>query len=644
MCRVQAVDRPTIRLIFVLTENRINRTGLFSDEDKLTMAKWYYYTKLVAGILSTIGASIMVFTAGQSLRKKVRSASNILFSLALSDLIFSFTGVISSILLIAYGRDALNSWRWHGVLFAAPHWSFEIASFLWTGALASYIIRQNRKEFSLNMAHSIIWMATIIYWILEVFEIETEDDKLNYAVRIVWDTVAILTLFNVILALMMFSRRRNMKSVTRGNSVVISRLILYMIAFITLVTPNIIKDMMYFGDIEEPLFGGIASTMFALLPLANSLIYVWNANCFSWSRSAKASYVSSATADTSTLGTVELKGLEIGEKIGQGLAVVYKGRWRGVEVAVKMQRLSLDNNDDLFGFQDACNAEIQQEAQLMKSLSHPNIVLFMEAGFYNGSICIISEFCQRGSLRDVLESSDSQELFWPMKIRLAVGIAQGLQYLHNAVPPMIHRDLKSPNIVVDETWHAKIADFGTLKFAEIIYSKDSALRQSGSEMTGLVGTTRWMAPEVIRGEKMYDEKIDIYSLGMILWELVEGRLPFSDIRWNHTIEKVILQGKRPVIPRQSCPPRWKVLITMCWQEDPLQRPTIQQVLRSLQRLAREEIWENMSEKNCTRLQKNVQSMDCDYILQYTACEVDMMKAPVVVTPNSDSTSIDYDIL
>lgn len=150
-----------------------------------------------------------------------------------------------------------------------------------------------------------------------------------------------------------------------------------------------------------------------------------------------------------------------------------------------------------------------------------------------------------------------------------------------------------------------------------------------------------MAPEVIKGERVYDEKIDIYSLGIILWELIDGKLPFEDIRWNHTIERVILQGKRPVIGKK-CPPRWKVLITMCWQHDPLQRPTIRQVLRDLERVASEEIWESILDsvdpagsdsptitsdhptpQNFTRLVSNIQTMDCDYILQNTACAADI---------------------
>lgn len=597
------------------------------------MGKWYYYTKLAAGLLSTTGASIMVVTAARSLRLKGKSASHILFWLAVSDFLFSCVGVVTSTFKVLEWKSELDSW-WHSAFFAAPHWSFEIASFLWTGTLAFYIIQQNRNNFDLRIAHVIIWTATSLYLVVEIFALETKDERLIYAVRIIWDIVAILTLFNVILALMLFSRRLALSTTTtRGNSAVISRLLLYMVAFVVLVTPNIIKDVLFFADMVYPLYGGVASTMFALLPLANAVIYVMNASCLMCIR-RKGKHINHSKADTILINANgasvvhELKGLQVGEKIGEGIAVVYKGKWRGAQVAVKMQSLSLEIGGDLFGFQDECNREIQQEASLMRSLSHPNIVLFMEAGFYNGSICIISEYCSRGSLRDVLESEESKNLVWPMKIRLAIGIAHGLQYLHTSTPPMIHRDLKSPNIVVDETWHAKIADFGTLRFSEIIYNKDSgAFRErlgSTQAMTGLVGTTRWMAPEVIVGEKIYNEKIDIYSLGIILWELIDGKLPFAEIRWNHTIEKVILQGKRPVIPAESCPPRWKVLITMCWQADPTQRPTVKQVLRSLQRVAREEIWESSQEEDkYTRLQTNLQSIDCDYILQNTACEADL---------------------
>ncbi|DAZ96477.1 TPA: hypothetical protein N0F65_008344 [Lagenidium giganteum] len=225
----------------------------------------------------------------------------------------------------------------------------------------------------------------------------------------------------------------------------------------------------------------------------------------------------------------------------------------------------------------------------------------MEAGFYKGSICIISEYCARGSLRDVLTTSKGKDLSWQIKLRLALGIAHGIQYLHNANPPMIHRDLKSPNVLVDDSWHAKIADFGTN--SGTMKTPDSLV------MTGLVGTTRWMAPEVIRGEKVYTSKVDIYSLGLILWEIIDGKLPFSDIKWNTEIEEFVLKGMRPMVRSEKCPLRWKLLIVTCWQADPLQRPTIQQVIHSLQRVAREEIWDKNGPWNngATRHNRSISS-------------------------------------
>ncbi|KAF0753091.1 hypothetical protein AaE_005826 [Aphanomyces astaci] len=204
-----------------------------------------------------------------------------------------------------------------------------------------------------------------------------------------------------------------------------------------------------------------------------------------------------------------------------------------------------------------------------------------------------------------------------MKIRLALGLAYGLQYLHNS--RMIHRDLKSPNILVDETWHAKIADFGTLRLAEIVRSQNPQIKSV--EMTGLVGTTRWMAPEVIQSKKNYTEKIDIYSLGVILWEMIDGKeLPYEQYRWNHEIEKAIVDGKRPPIPAHACPPRWKVLIQLCWHVEPTERPSVGELIRSLQRLATEDI-KDIRHHNVPFV-GNLQQMDCEYILKYTRCDVD----------------------
>ncbi|KAG6611430.1 TKL protein kinase [Phytophthora cinnamomi] len=568
--------------------------------------------------------------------------------MCITDFVFSLSGaVVTAVELWApKAADSFQLTFWA----QAPHWCSQVASFCWVATLALYIAKhRNRASFDVAIAHAIIWMVVVFYWVLELYSSYYETKGFVNAAKIIWKIMAVMCFLIITFCWLNFARRWR-KQERRKGAYVVSKLASYTLAFFVFVGPIVIADLALglhsSGEVMDT-----CSVVLAMWPFVNAIIYLTKPTlCLKIfqaksNRTLRGQYDSgdgqhanglnrlgsrrfmsggaNGTAGSANAmgtgntgdGTIpkllmspshhELKGLEIGDKIGEGVAVVYLGKWRGANVAVKMKAVlaALESAADLAEFQHACNAEIQAEAEVMRGLCHPNIVLFMEAGFYRGSICIISEYCARGSLRDVLkqQTPDVKNLNWPTKLRLALGISHGIQYLHNANPPMIHRDLKSPNVLVDDSWHAKIADFGTLRFSEIVSSaaqlqaSQTKVRSSAKtpvvEMTGLVGTTRWMAPEVMRGERIYTSKVDIYSLALILWELIEGKLPFENTRWNHEVEDFVLKGVRPNIRSDMCPLRWKLLIVTCWQADPRERPTIQQVINSLQRIGREEVWD-----------------------------------------------------
>ncbi|CCI40078.1 unnamed protein product [Albugo candida] len=518
-------------------------------------------------------------------------SARILWAAWCSDFAFSLFGWIQTFCLVSK-LTPVNDFRL--TLYAqAPHWSFQIASFCWMGVLAIYITSQRREQFDVTICHYVIWIFILFYWILEISAIYNGTAWFTHLATFLWKAVATINFGIVIICWAVYARRARKR--LRNGQFVISKLVAYTICFICFVSPNIIAELVH-GTTRRYTIQMVFSALLQLWPTANGFIALTKTTwclCFFTSMQTSASLTSVGGKKRYLMSQKlpELKGLEIGEKIGEGVAVVYMGKWRGAQVAVKMKSVISEECEDDVLFQHACNLEIQEEAQVMKQLSHPNIVLFMEAGFYRGSICIISEYCARGSLRDVLKQK-IHHLSWPTRIRLALGIAHGMQYLHSAKPAMIHRDLKSPNVLVDDSWHAKIADFGTLRFAEIVSSVRNSIANGRDVepcvMTGVVGTTRWMAPEVILGNKVYTSKVDIYSLGLILWELIGGQLPFETMRWNHEIEKVILLGFRPSINSKQCPTWWKVLVSKCWDSDPEARPTIQEVIRTLQRIAREE--------------------------------------------------------
>ncbi|CAI5727406.1 hypothetical protein KXD40_005590 [Peronospora effusa] len=597
-------------------------------------------------LYAPIGGPDLITNESDDDRPRVSVASRILRVMCITDFIFSLSGIVVTAVEL-WAPQAGNSFQ---LMFwaKAPHWCSQVASFCWVATLAMYIAKhKNRASFDVAIAHAIIWMVIVFYWVLEIYSSYYDTKGFVYAATIIWKIMAVGCFLIITFCWLNFARRWRRQERRKG-AYVVSKLASYTLAFFIFVGPIVVTDLAV-GLHSSGLVMKTCSVILAMWPFVNAVIYLTKPSlCLKLFRAKSTRGVQgqhdladgqhangpnrhgsrrfmsgggNGTAGTAngivggnTGDTVpkllmspshhELKGLEIGDKIGEGVAVVYLGKWRGANVAVKMKAVlaALESAADLEEFQHACNVEIQAEAEVMRGLCHPNIVLFMEAGFYRGSICIVSEYCARGSLRDVLtQAPDVKNLNWPTKLRLALGISHGIQYLHNANPPMIHRDLKSPNVLVDDSWHAKIADFGTLRFSEIVSSaaqlQSSQTKNRNSvkvpvvEMTGLVGTTRWMAPEVMRGEHIYTSKVDIYSLALILWELIEGKLPFENTRWNHEVEDFVLKGVRPNIRSDLCPQRWKVLIGTCWQADPRERPTIQQVINSLQRIGREEVWD-----------------------------------------------------
>ncbi|WZZ68945.1 hypothetical protein YC2023_080315 [Brassica napus] len=258
--------------------------------------------------------------------------------------------------------------------------------------------------------------------------------------------------------------------------------------------------------------------------------------------------------------------ITLGERIGLGsYGEVYRGDWHGTEVAAKK---FLDQ--DLTG---EALEEFRSEVQIMKKLRHPNIVLFMGAVTRPPNLSIITEFLPRGSLYRLIHRPNNQ-LDERRRLRMALDAARGMNYLHSCSPMIVHRDLKSPNLLVDKNWVVKVCDFGLSRMKNSTYlsSKSTA------------GTAEWMAPEVLRNEPA-DEKCDVYSYGVILWELFTLQQPWGRMNAMQVVGAVGFQHRRLDIP-DFVDPAIAELISKCWQTDSKLRPSFAEIMVTLKKLQR----------------------------------------------------------
>ena len=188
---------------------------------------------------------------------------------------------------------------------------------------------------------------------------------------------------------------------------------------------------------------------------------------------------------------------------------------------------------------------------------------------------IVTELAESGSLYDYLRKQNkaSETLDYDRVILWALDIARGMEYLHFQAPQtVIHRDLKSKNVVISSSLNCKLCDFGSSKFQQ------NSLREAST----IAGTMAWMAPEVIK-ESLVIEASDTYSFAIVLWELLTCRVPYHNLENIQVAWLVAMKGERPHLPSEV-PKKFKLLIQNCWKEDPKQRPNFQFLVKNLDNL------------------------------------------------------------
>jgi len=263
--------------------------------------------------------------------------------------------------------------------------------------------------------------------------------------------------------------------------------------------------------------------------------------------------------------------LEWGDQIGSGItALVYYGKYKGREVAIK--EINLDQGQAKTVIQHALKS-FEREAEVWPRINHPNLVGLLGVQTSRMPLLLLSEYCAGGSLFQLLHNQPDIELSWSQRNKMLLDVALAVDYLHNFDPQIIHRDIKSLNLllqnfVMDTTDEpmVQLSDFG---FARVKGSEE------WGKMTKQAGTFHWMAPEVVQGN--YNEKADIFSYAMISYEVACRRVPFEKLAATAAIMN-FYKGKRPGLDEISessdeLRAQLEELLTKCWAQDPSQRPS-----------------------------------------------------------------------
>ncbi|EDO36442.1 predicted protein, partial [Nematostella vectensis] len=298
-----------------------------------------------------------------------------------------------------------------------------------------------------------------------------------------------------------------------------------------------------------------------------------------------ANYVTNEKRKSSLFQPLEIpfRNIELIDVIGVGaFGKVYRGIWRDEEVAVKVART--DNYEDFTQTLDS----VKKEARIFSMLRHQNIVGLLGVSLEQPNLCLVLEYARGGALSRAL-SSYNRNIPPSVLLNWAIQIAQGMFYLHSEAPvTIVHRDLKSGNILL----HYKINESD---FNNILKITDFGLAREIANTTRMsaAGTYAWMAPEVIR-TNTFSFASDVWSYGVVLWELLTGQVPYKDVEALAVAYGVAMNSLTLPIPT-TCPEVFKNLMADCWNQDPHKRPTFKAVLEALEEISDSALMETQQE-------------------------------------------------
>ena len=310
------------------------------------------------------------------------------------------------------------------------------------------------------------------------------------------------------------------------------------------------------------------------------------------------------------------------QKLGEGsFGEVWEGRLRsgGQKVAIKILFAgAVDGDGD--AIDPSAAEDFRKECSALKRVDSPHLLKFVGFGTTEcGPGFIVTELMSGGSLEDVLHDP-KQDLPWHLRVAIGLQVALGMEHLHAKY--MMHRDLKSPNVLLDQNLKAKVCDFGLSRLARptrdyVVHSPFTGVTQllphadtadihggppalsvsqiavsilgACGTMTKAAGSLLWMAPEVFRGDQSYTKAVDVYSFGVLLWELATRKTPWEDefasdqMTFFNGLNRALQTGRRPGIPDSVLADHgvFVSVIQRCWGGDPADRPTFSETVKDL---------------------------------------------------------------
>ncbi|GBC11471.2 kinase-like protein [Rhizophagus irregularis DAOM 181602=DAOM 197198] len=277
----------------------------------------------------------------------------------------------------------------------------------------------------------------------------------------------------------------------------------------------------------------------------------------------------------STPKLFSIDGSKIGRKIGSGgFKDCYEGKYKEQSVAIGELRVVNFSESDL--------KETKHEINVLKQLRHENIIQFIGISTNTKQLFIITEFCENGDLFDYMRKVPRPP--FTQQIMFMHDIALGITYLHTRRPSIIHRDLKSMNILISSNLRAKINDFGLARIRP----------KANASMHTQCGTPNWQAPEFWTPNPSYTEKVDVYAAALIFWEILtwgEAGYPYHNYNEHQLYEAVRDRNVRPsLIELKNYPTTLLLLIQDMWQKLPSARPNLETyIMREISRKKKKRI-------------------------------------------------------